>query len=262
MTQEYTLKINENRSIQDGNDNNVNWISGHINFPETSKLPTPDIFKILSFNEDFTDVKTGEISLDFDTDLSMLPDKFDAGLFFGADYISGHLFYGKRAVIEAVDKELEDYILQDTPDNKYLSQENPTTVAIWHLDNGESLLMLHYDAAVDYDIPNEISAKEVLNIQFGAAVDDLTVDYMLSTIVYPILEEGEISGDEDASTYISYNNEDYSIDQKDLFINLTKVLFCDFMHWDEMEDKDEDEDDEDQGVDFYSGIAKTLATYN
>lgn len=273
MKKDYIMRINDNKSLTDGSGAKVSWISGEITFPTSNKMPAPNMLKILTKNPDLDGIAGLDVSLDIDTDLYMLPIKHDEGVFFGADYICAQIMYGQRELIEKAEQELEEYIVKHTKSNAYPSRCNPPVVAVWHLANNESLLTFHFDTYMDFDIPNEVTAKDIINIPCGAFSDDLTAHYMLSTIIYkwiqniPVKDDDidmedfedndEMSADADAEMYVLFNNGDYSEQQKDLFINLTRTLFCDFMNW----HKTKPEDAEEQRVEEYVHIAKKLKKY-
>lgn len=275
MNKDYILRINDNQSLTDGSGSPVCWISGIPTFPKSDKMPAPDLFKILTTNGDLNGVVGLDVTLDIDNELYMLPIKHDEGVFFGADYICAHILYGQRELIEKAEKELESYIIRHTKANAYPSKCNPPVLAVWHLENNESLLTFHFDTYMDFDIPNEVTDKDIINIPCGAFSDDMTAHYMLSTIVYKWLkhtaveddvmdmdmeefeDNGELSADADTETYVQFHNEGYSDKQKDLFINLSRTLFCDLMNW----HKTKPDDAEEQRVEEYVYIAKKLKAY-
>ena len=267
MNQDYMLRIAENQSINDGSGSPVSWLSGVLTFPESNKMPSPDVFKILTTNRDLDSISGLDVVMDFDKDLYMLPENFDEGVFFGADYICCNVMYGKKELIEQAEKEIEAYVIKHTQKNAYPAECNPPVLSMWHLKNGESLLMFHFDTYMDFALPLSVTEKEILNMPCGAFSDDLTAHYMLATVVYKWLENDDeeidmedfednddMPADADTATYVQFNNQDYTNAQKDLFINLTKTLFCDFMQWHKAS---EDEADE-QRVTEYALIARLL----
>lgn len=267
MNQNYMLRITENQSINDGNGSPVSWLNGMLIFPDDNKMPVPDVFKILTNNRDLDSISGLDVVMDFDKDLYMMPNKFDEGVFFGSDYICAHILYGHRELIEKAEQELEAYIIKHTKENAYPSKCNPPVVTVWHLKNGESLLMFHFDTYMDFDLPLSITEKEILSVPCGAFSDDLTAHYMLATVVYKWLENDDeeidmedfddnddIPADADTATYVQFKNQDYTNAQKDLFINLTKTLFCDFMQWHTASEEEADE----QRVTEYALIARML----
>lgn len=267
MNQDYMLRITENQSINDGSGSPVSWLSGVLTFPECIKMPAPDVFKILTNNRDLDSISGLDVVMDFSKDLYMLPEKFDEGVFFGADYICCNLLYGKKELIEQAEKEIAAYVVKHTQKNAYPAECNPPVLSMWHLKNGESLLMFHFDTYMDFSLPLSITEKEILSMPCGAFSDDLTAHYMLATVVYKWLENDDeetdmedfednddMPADADTATYVQFNNQDYTNAQKDLFINLTKTLFCDFMQWHKAS---EDEADE-QRVTEYALIARLL----
>lgn len=271
MKKDYILRINENQALNDGSGAKVSWISGQLSFPKSNKMPAPDVLKILTKNPDLDGIAGLDVSLDIDKDLYMLPIKHDEGVFFGADYICAQILYGQRELIEKAEQEMEAYIVKHTKANAYPSNCNPPVVAVWHLANNESLLTFHFDTYMDFDIPSEVTAKDIINIPCGAFSDDLTAHYMLSTIIYKWIQNTPVKDDDidmenfedndemsaDAEMYVQFNNGDYSEKQKDLFINLSRTLFCDFMNW----HKTKPEDAEEQQVEEYVHIAKKLKKY-
>jgi hypothetical protein len=273
MSKDYILRINDNQSLTDGGGSPVSWLSGELTFPESNKMPAPDVFKILTTNRDLDGVEGLDVTVDMDKELYMLPLNYDEGVFFGADYICGRILYGQRELIEQAEKELEAYIIKHTKQNAYPVECNPPVVSVWHLKNNESLLMFHHDTYMDFDIPDAITEKDILNVPCGAFIDDLTAHYMLTTVVYKWLpnsqsDDGEtdmedfednddMPADADTAMYLTFNNGEYSNEQKDLFINLTKTLFCDFMKWHEASPDEAAE----QRVEEYAFIARKLNVY-
>jgi len=272
MSNEYILRINDNKSLTDSEGSTVSWISGKLSFPESNKMPAPNIFKILSANPDLQGVTGIDIKLDIDKELYMLPLDYDSGVFFGADYISGRFLYGEKKLIEAAEQELEEAIIESTKDHDYPAENNPSVVAVWHLDNNKSLLTFHHDSYNGFDFPDSITERKILDVPCGYHVDDMSADYMLTTIIYKWIkkigpkdktnmEDFESSEDYDADAdtacYVTFNNDEYTVKQKDLFIGLSKTLFCDFMHWHEASAEEAAEN----RVEPYVLIAKKLQEY-
>lgn len=273
MKKDYILRINDNQSLTDGSASPVSWISGVPTFPKSNKMTAPDIIKILTKNPDLDGIAGLDVSLDIDKELYMLPIKHDEGVFFGADYICAHILYGQRELIEQAEQELEAYIVKHTKANAYPSECNPPVVGVWHLENNQSLLTFHFDTYMDFNIPQEVTAKDIIHIPCGAFSDDLTAHYMLSTIVYKWLQNSPVKDDDmdmedfednddmpadaDTANYVQFNNDAYAVQQKELFINLSRTLFCDFMNW----HKTKPDAAEEQGVEEYVHIAKKLKAY-
>lgn len=247
MSNSYKLKVNENKSLSDSNGRPLSWISGELSLPSTNKMLAPDVVKLMTNSDPIHGLKDITISLDFEKELYNLPLESDAGVFFGSDYICGRFLYGKQNHILKAAEEIEEFIIESQSEDDYQEDSYQPVLAIWHLPNGESLLTLHHDSNLDIDLPEEITDKPIINLACGSCSDDMTAEYMLTTIVYKWLkkikvdvddvdmsdfeDEDDLPADVDTELYVSYGNDEYSKKQKDLFINLSKTLFCDIMNW-------------------------------
>lgn len=273
MSNSYKLKINENKSLSDRKGRPLSWISGQLSLPSENKMIPPDVVKLMSNSDPIHGLKDITISLNFEKELYMLPLNADSGVFFGSDIVCGRFLYGKKEHILKSAEEIEEFIIDSQSEDDYQEDSYQPVLAIWHIPNGESLLTLHHDSNLDIDLPEEITEKPIINIPCGAFSDDMTAEYMLTTIIYKWIkkvkvnnddvdmedfeDDDDIPADADTELYVSFGNDEYSKKQKDLFINLSKLIFCDIMHW----DTTSKEISKSNSIEAYVVIANKLKNY-
>lgn len=255
--EKFIVRDCKNLTLECGKD--ITWLAGDLsNISTRYALKSPDVFKVLFFDE----VDTSQVGKEFplETDSydylnGVLPHDSDGWMLLGSDGNSAIILYGEKEEILKAETMVEGVLFDKIGEMAEVDFDvGGFSYFIWHLENGKSFMIIHNDEMYVFPLRDMLTSLNLILVGSGGHADDVLASEFLTAALMKQLKKEKIEHDL-SEDFLEYYGDDLEYDDyvlikgktikkkdKDLVLELAHVICCELLKQHEVKLDDDDED--------------------